>query len=253
MPQLFGIIGFPLSHSWSPGYFSEKFQKEGLSDYEYRAFPLENISEFEALLGSTPGLRGLNVTIPYKEQVIPYLDQLQGAAAETQAVNTIKITPTETGLRKTGYNTDVVGFARSLEEAGIPIPERCLILGTGGAAKAVAWVLRKQGSQVCYASRKPQQWNEVGYETLQEDDIRQYGLIINSTPLGMYPNIEASPDIGYARLQSHQVLYDLTYNPARTTFLQKGYLQGCKIINGLPMLIHQAEAAWEIWNNPNCL
>ena len=246
---LYGLIGYPLSHSFSKRYFNEKFRREGLEDYHYELFPLEKIEALPALLKAHPGLRGLNVTIPYKQQVMSYLDKLEEGAASVGAVNTIKIREG----RLTGYNTDVYGFERSLRQfledneaaiAGL----QALVLGTGGASKAVAFVLQKMGIQFQLVSRnnKP---GTLTYQKLNETLMQNHRLIINTTPLGMLPKVETYPEIPFQYIGPQHLLYDLVYNPEKTAFMARGSQQGAAVHNGLAMLHLQAEKAWEIWNS----
>ena len=235
-----GLIGFPLGHTFSPTYFSNKFQELGISKSEYLAYPLERIQLVEEIFNK--GIDGLNVTIPYKEQVIPYLDELSDEAFEINAVNTIYI---KNG-RKIGYNTDAYGFEMSLKNLlGSTKVENALILGSGGASKAIKFVLKKLNINYQIVSRSDQY---LTYSALSDDIIDQHRLIINTTPLGMYPNAEECPDIPYSALTVKHFLYDLVYNPEKTLFLKKGELQGCSIKNGFEMLVLQAEKSWEIWN-----
>jgi shikimate dehydrogenase len=244
--RLFGLIGYPLSHSFSKRYFSEKYAREGISGAYYELFPIEAVSQLPALVAQYPNLRGLNVTIPYKEQVIPFLDEIDDGAAAVGAVNTIKV---EDG-KLSGYNTDVYGFEQSLlalfEKAGRRA-ERALILGTGGAAKAVAFVLERHGISYHYVSRRPgpDRWT---YQELDAKNLQKVTLIINTTPLGMTPDIASCPDIPYHDLDGSHQLFDLIYNPEITTFMQRGLDRGATVQNGLQMLHLQAEQAWTIWN-----
>lgn len=244
--RLFGLTGYPLSHSFSKRYFTEKFQKEGLSDHAYELFPIPEIQALPALFQSHPDLVGLNVTIPYKEQVIPFLDSLSPEAETVGAVNTIRLIDG----RKEGFNTDVFGFEKSLTEwASVDILRkgRALVLGTGGASKAVVYVLKKLGLDLFTVSRSAQK-GDLTYSELQELDWDQIRLIVNTTPLGMYPNEDHCPDLPYEHLESRHWLLDLVYNPEKPLFLRKGEQQGSQILNGLPMLHYQAEKAWAIWN-----
>lgn len=246
----FGLIGFPLEHSFSKKYFSEKFLRENLSDCIYENFPIEFISELPSLIKSHPDLRGLNVTIPYKEQVIPFLDELDETAGKVGAVNTIKIEEGSTtgGAGKLkGFNTDVFGFMQSIMKLLQPIHTSSLILGTGGSSKAVAFGLKKMGIEFDFVSRNPDE-KELRYEDLNKDVIRHYKIIINSTPLGLFPNAENFPPIPYEFITSSHLLFDLIYNPEETVFLQKGRERGALIKNGLEMLQLQADKSWEIWN-----
>jgi len=240
----FGLIGFPIEHSFSKKYFIEKFQKENLIDCDYENFPIENISEFPSLIKSHPDLLGLNVTIPYKEQVIPLLDELDMTAKEIGAVNTIKIL----NGKLQGFNTDVYGFMQSL----LPLLETfhtlALVLGTGGSSKAVAFGLKKMGIDFRFVSRNPEMANELSYADLDKDLIRLYKIIINCTPVGMFPNVDECPPLPFEYLTPSHLLFDLIYNPEETLFLQNGKSQGAKTKNGLEMLQLQAEKSWEIWN-----
>ncbi len=246
--DLYGLIGYPLSHSFSKGYFTQKFEKEGITNCFYEAFPLEKIELLLSILKSYPNLKGLNVTIPYKEAVIGYLNQLDEGARAIGAVNCIKI---EKGFLL-GYNTDAYGFERALQEflqANQAQPKQALVLGTGGAAKAVFFVLSKLNIRYTVVSRELGK-ADLTYKMLHSLD--EFPLIINTTPLGMAPNIETFPNIPYHCLSSQHLLYDLVYNPEQTLFLQKGMQQGAATQNGLSMLYYQAEKAWEIWNTlPN--
>lgn len=241
--RLFGLIGFPLSHSFSKKYFSEKFAREGLVDCAYELFPLERIDEFPVLLKQYPELAGLNVTIPHKTAVIPYLDELDAEAARVGAVNTIAIREGRTR----GFNTDVHGFRQSLLEF-LPRPQGrgALVLGTGGAARAVAYVLRQLGMPFRFVSRRPGP-DRLTYEALRSEHVEAVQLIVNTTPLGMSPNVETCPALPWEAIGPRHYLYDLVYNPAQTRFLQRGAQRGAHTLNGLRMLHLQAEKAWEIW------
>jgi shikimate dehydrogenase len=248
--HLFGLIGYPLSHSFSKKYFSDKFTSQGIKGHHYELFPLEDISQLPDLISRYPNLRGLNVTIPYKQAVMDYLDTLDTSAAEIGAVNTIKI---EEGRLK-GYNTDVYGFELSLLQlihtAGAETGSlSALILGTGGAAKAVAYVLTKLGIEYMKVSRRPSE-GQLSYQQLNQPLMEKYRLVINTTPLGMSPKESSLPDIPYAFVNSQHLFYDLVYNPDKTAFMKKGASRGASVKNGLEMLHLQAEKAWEIWNEP---
>lgn len=240
MRHVLGLIGYPLSHSFSPGYFASKFGDLGIVDATYDAMPLIDIGEVAALLSSD--ITGLNVTIPYKEAVIPYLDEITPEAMSIGAVNTIA----KRDGRSIGYNTDVYGFGQSLSaQLGDVNVERALILGTGGAAKAVKFVLDQMGVEHVSVSRTG---GDLLYSDLTRKIVSQHKLIVNTTPLGMYPQVENCPDIVYDALGEEHFLYDLVYNPEKTLFLKKGQSQGASIKNGFDMLILQAEKSWEIWN-----
>ncbi len=243
MKRLYGLIGFPLNHSFSVRYFTEKFQRENLSEYEYRNFPLESIHELPNMLESHPELLGFNVTIPHKQRVIPYLTALNAEALEIGSVNCVKITPQ--GLY--GYNTDVYGFRKSLLELIGSQRPNALILGTGGASKAVCYVLRKLGIAHTLVSRNSGP-GKLSYEELSAETIRRHPLIINATPLGTFPNVTECPTLPYEAISSLHYLFDLVYNPPLTEFLRRGKERGATICNGYEMLQEQAEKSWEIWN-----
>ncbi|HEY1165372.1 MAG TPA: shikimate dehydrogenase [Chitinophaga sp.] len=241
--KVFGLIGYPLSHSFSKGFFAEKFQKEGVNDCVYENFPLEDISQFPALLEQQPDLRGLNVTIPYKEAVLPWLDELSPAAEQIKAVNCIQF---HEGIR-IGFNTDVMGFKRSLQPLLKPHHTNALVLGTGGAAKAVMFVLQELNIPYTVVSRRAHN-GVITYNMLDKDIMTAHTIIINTSPLGMYPQVDAAPPIPYELITKHHLLYDLIYNPAETLFLKQGAAKGAAIKNGHEMLVLQAEASWDIWN-----
>ncbi len=246
----FGLIGYPLGHSFSKTYFGDKFTKEEITGCSYENYPIDNIKGVQALIESDEELVGLNVTIPYKEQVIAYLSEIDDEAKEIGAVNTIKILRSKDGVLIKGFNTDVYGFEQPL----LPVIQKkdglsALILGTGGAAKAVAWVLRKNNIAYSFVSRKQSGANILSYENLDKKIIEGSKLIINTSPVGMYPNINVAPDINYDAISAEHVLYDLIYNPEQTLFLKNGAKKKAITLNGLPMLRLQAEKAWEIWNS----
>lgn len=247
MDKIFGLIGQTVSHSFSKSYFDEKFFREGLRDHHYELFPLKNIQEIEDLIENTKGLTGLNVTIPYKEQVMEYLDEVDPAAKKIGAVNVIKI---KNGKRK-GYNTDMDAFYETIEK-WLPKDKKynALILGTGGSSKSVQEALIKLKIPFKLASRDGSKGNYT-YKDLEKnpDIIKESNLIINTTPLGMHPNTNTMPPIDYEFLTPDHYVYDLIYNPARTMFLQKAEMRGATAKNGLEMLHVQAEKSWMIWNN----
>lgn len=242
--QRYGLIGKKLGHSFSKRYFTEKFSHEGISGAVYELYELPTIAELPKLLQQEPELVGLNVTVPYKEEVIPYLDELDEAAARIGAVNTIKITAGKTK----GYNTDYIGFRTSLERFYPATTQKgkALVLGSGGAAKAVCAALQDLGINYTILSRSPQP-GQLTYNELTPAHLQQFQLIINTTPLGMCPDTEKCPDLPYKALLPSHYLYDLVYNPEDTLFLKKGQTAGAQTINGLEMLYGQAEAAWQIW------
>ncbi len=245
-PHLYGLIGVYLSYSFSKKYFGEKFAKEKRTDSFYELFPIPKIADIEQLISQYPNLKGLNVTIPYKEQVFDFLDEINSDAAEIGAVNTIRFLDG----KRIGYNTDHYGFRKSLLEmvpAGEKLPSRALILGTGGASKAISYVLKKEGIEFLKVSRTPG-GDKITYPDLTKKTITDHLLIINTTPLGTFPDVATLPDLPYEALTEKHYLYDLVYNPAETAFLARGNRVGAKTNNGLKMLSLQAEKAWEIWN-----
>ena len=244
MIKSYGLIGYPLSHSFSKKYFTEKFQRESISDHVYELFPIESISLLPEILSSNPTLAGLNVTIPYKEQVVEYLHTCTAVVEEIGACNCIKI---EDG-KLTGYNTDVIGFVKSLESKLNATHKKALVLGTGGAAKAVHYALKQKGIEFLQVSRKKSS-ETICYEDVDQRLLLEYTLIVNTTPLGMYPEIENAPAIPYQFLGPEHYLFDLVYNPSMTTFLSEGKKRGAQTENGADMLVIQAEASWEIWNH----
>ncbi len=239
----YGLLGKKLGHSFSPDYFKGKFEREGLIHSSYEIFEIPTIDEFKNLIQSNSDIAGLNVTVPYKEQIIPYLDRLDEVASEIGAVNTVLFQEGQL----IGSNTDAYGFQRSLAAVFKPYHERALILGTGGASKAVAYTLKKLGVDFVFVSRIPKN-GQLHYEDLNRYVIKHYPLIINTTPLGMFPDIEGCPDIPFDDLTEKNLLYDLVYNPKETLFLRKGKEKGAAILNGYRMLVLQAERSWELWN-----
>jgi shikimate dehydrogenase len=240
----FGLIGHPLKHSFSPAYFAEKFQKEGISNARYDAFDLDDISQFPGLLKSNPKLAGLNVTIPYKESVIPYLDTVDPVAAEIGSVNTILFSDGKT----IGHNTDLIGISETLKPHLEWYMMTALILGTGGSAKTVSYFLRKIGIQSLFITRNPSSADQISYSELTEEFIQKHKLIINCSPVGMFPNVEDKPAIPYDGITDMHVLFDLIYNPPMTQFLQEAQDRDATTLNGSKMLRIQAEASWKLWN-----
>lgn len=239
--RIYGLLGKDIDYSFSRGYFAEKFKREGISDAQYVNFDIPTIEEFKQVI-STEQLAGLNVTIPYKEQVIPFLDRIDGDAEQIGAVNTIALTPE--GL--TGYNTDAYGFEQSLLPLLDHTRGQALVLGTGGASKAVVFVLQKMGFSPTQVSRNPK-GNQIHYNELDRENLGRFDLIVNTTPLGTHPNTAAKADIPYEGIRPHQLAYDLIYNPSKTAFLEAFEQKGARIQNGLRMLELQAEKAWAIW------
>lgn len=238
----FGLIGYPLTHSFSQRYFMEKFERERIAGCIYSNYSIGSIRELSGVLADAE-LCGLNVTIPYKRQVIEFLDSSSAVVEATGACNCIGI---EAG-RRIGYNTDVVGFEQSLVKKLSGHHRKALVLGTGGAAKAVEWVLRKLGIDFLSVSRVAGP-GALGYADVDAALLGTHELIVNTTPLGMYPNVSACPPLPYAALTSRHYLFDLVYNPARTLFLEKGEARGAVVENGYEMLVLQAEESWRIWN-----
>jgi len=244
--RLFGLIGYPLGHSFSASFFNGKFQKEGIAA-RYKNFPIERIDDFPSLLEQETELSGLNVTVPYKRDIIPFVDILSPTAAAIQAVNTLFIRRGKDNILIEGDNTDVIGFRRSLEQHLRPHHKKALVLGTGGSSRAIHFVLNQLGISFTPVSRKEGK-GRITYGDLDRGIIAASPLIINTTPLGMYPGVDTFPRIPYDALGPGHLLFDLVYNPEKTAFLQKGESYGAVCVNGYDMLIYQALASWEIWN-----
>jgi shikimate dehydrogenase len=240
----FGLIGFPLSHSFSKGYFANQFLIKNILDAEYENYPIESINLLTSLWESHPDLKGLNVTIPYKKLVIPFLQHPSSVVQSIQACNCIRLY--EGALF--GYNTDVIGFEQSLLPYLQSHHQKALILGTGGAAAAVAWVLKKLGIAYQFVSRTASE-GCIAYAALSPEIIADHTLLINTSPVGTFPNVNEAPNLPYDAITSKHHLYDLVYNPAETKFLAQGAAQGATTQNGLEMLHLQADASWEIWNS----
>ncbi len=243
----FGLIGFPLTHSFSPGYFTAKFEREGLTDCRYDAYPLPSLDHLPKLLADNPDLEGMNVTIPYKSQIILYLHELSEEAAAIGAVNVIKIRDGHL----TGHNSDIFGFEVSLRNFlpnPFPTNLKALVLGTGGAAKAVQFVLQKMGIPYLLVSRTKSS-ETIDYQSIDNTVFQSHQLVVNTTPLGMSPKIDACPPLPYHLATPGQYFYDLVYNPEKTKFLALGEDNGANVQNGLQMLYLQAEKAWDIWRN----
>lgn len=243
----FGLIGFPLGHSFSKQYFTGKFRDENIPGCSYENYPLENIGLFPELISREPYLVGLNVTIPYKSAVIGYLDSLSPEASEIGAVNVIRIEKEERGTKLSGFNSDVTGFTGSLQPYLRDEIKKALVLGTGGSSKAVCYALKKLGIGYTHVSRKPGK-DIITYEDINADILKEALLVVNTTPVGMFPDVYASPNLNYELLTPEHILFDLVYNPELSMFLRKGQERGCTVISGLKMLHLQAERAWEIWN-----
>jgi len=238
----FGLVGKNISYSFSKNFFTQKFSELNLDDYEYQNFDINSISDFPKILASN--VKGLNITIPYKEQVIPFLNEIDEVAKEIGAVNTIKFIGKN---QIKGFNTDVYGFEKSLNSVINKTHTKALVLGTGGASKAIIYVLKKLAIDFLIVSRNPLE-NQIPYNEITEKEIIDHSIIINCTPLGTFPNVDEFPNIPYKYLTEKHLLYDLIYNPAKTKFLLEGEKKGATICNGSKMLEYQAEKSWEIWN-----
>lgn len=239
----YGLLGRTLTHSFSKSYFAEKFKKLGIADAFYQNFEIKSIDEFPLLLSAHPGLRGLNVTIPYKEEVLPFLTEKNDVVEAIGACNTIRIDGGKLG----GFNTDVTGFRKALEPGLKPHHKKALVLGTGGASKAVCYVLDQLSIEYDLVSRRKGE-GQCGYEDLGEELLSTHHLIVNTTPLGTYPNSNEDPPVPYEFITPQHFLFDLVYNPPKTKFLAEGEKRGAQISNGYAMLVEQAEESWRIWN-----
>lgn len=242
----YGLIGYPLGHSFSIGYFNEKFENEGINA-QYINYEIPKLDNLLEILNSTPELRGLNVTIPYKEQVMKYLDYVSPEAKAIGAVNVIKVEHKASKTILKGFNSDVIGFTKSIEPLLERYHKKALVLGTGGAAKAVYFGLKSLGLKPRYVSRR-KSLEGLTYYDLSPKVIKEFNVIVNCTPLGMYPKVEECPELPYESMDSHTLLYDLIYNPDETLFMRKGRLNGATVKNGLEMLLLQAFATWDFWN-----
>ncbi len=243
--KIYGLVGKNINYSFSKGYFLKKFKKEEISDSDYLNFDIDRIDLIEDIFKNNK-LSGLNVTIPYKEKIIPFIDELSPVAKEIGSVNTICFEDS----RKIGHNTDIYGFDKTLSEINIGNINYALVLGTGGASKAITYVLSKRKIKYNLVSRSKKE-NSILYKDLDVNIFNQHLLIINSTPLGTHPNIEEFPDIPYHYLDNKHILYDLVYNPLETIYMKKGIEKGARVINGLKMLEYQAEKSWELWSKYN--
>ena len=242
----YGLIGYPLIHSFSRSYFNEKFQNEDI-DATYENFEIPSIENLPEVIDSNPELKGLNVTIPYKEKVISYLDQISPEARAIGAVNVIKVTHNGNETTLKGYNSDVIGFTKSIEPLLERWHKKALILGTGGASKAINYGLKSLGLETVFVSRFERP-GTIQYNKITPDVIQEYNVIVNCTPSGMYPNVDECPQLPYEAMDSHTLLYDLSYNPDKTRFMSKGEEHGANKKNGLEMLLLQAFASWEFWH-----
>ena len=247
--KTYGLIGYRLGYSFSKGFFTEKFEKENLQEHEYVNFELDTIDEFPGIFEKNDHIAGLNCTIPYKQQIMPFLDEIDEEAATVGAINTVKIIRSEDSVKLKGFNTDIYGFENSLQPMLNEKHKKALILGTGGASKAIKYILKKLGlSYVSASIEEKLNEGEIRYEDINEDLLKEYLVVINATPLGTFPKVDNCANIPYEFLTSDHVLFDLVYNPEETLFMKKGKAQGAAVKNGLEMLHLQAIKAWEIWN-----
>lgn len=243
----YGLIGYPLGHSFSISYFNEKFANEGI-DASYINFEIPQIDNLKEILASNPELRGLNVTIPYKQKVIAYLDELSPEARAIGAVNVIRVTHKGKNTYLKGFNSDVIGFTRSIEPMLESIHKKALILGTGGASLAIEYGLKSLGIETQFVSRTKKE-GCITYEEVTPEVVKEYNVIVNCTPLGMYPKADTCPNLPYEAMDNHTILYDLIYNPDETLFMKKGAQYGATTKNGLEMLLLQAFASWDFWHS----
>lgn len=246
---MYGLIGKPLSHSFSKQYFTDKFNRENILNASYNLYELQNITELPDLINNNPELKGLNVTVPYKVDVMPVLSYVDMVSQQIGAVNTIKIIRENNKTILQGFNTDVIGFQNSLSPLLSSHHNKALVIGSGGASKAVCYVLQQLGISYFVVSRRSNEFNNIDYKSVNKSIIEDCFLIINCTPVGMYPHIDKQPDIPYQYLTKKHLLFDLVYNPKESLFLKAGASLGAKTKSGLEMLYLQAEASWKIWNN----
>ena len=242
----YGLIGYPLGHSFSISFHNQRFADEGINA-KYLNFEIPSIDDLPAVLGSNPELKGLNVTIPYKERVIPFLDYVSPEARAIGAVNVIRVVHEGKKISLRGYNSDVIGFTQSIEPMLEPYHKKALILGTGGASKAIAFGLKSLGLDSVFVSRYERP-NTIQYERITPEVVKEYNVIVNCTPLGMFPKTEECPLLPYEALDERNILYDLIYNPDETLFMRRGAEHGAAVKNGLEMLLLQAFASWDFWN-----
>lgn len=247
--KTYGLIGYRLGYSFSKGFFTSKFEKENLAEHEYVNFELDSIDDFPSIFEKNDHIAGLNCTIPYKQQIMPFLDEIDEEAAKVGAINTVKIIREANDTKLIGFNTDIYGFENSLKPMLTPIHKKALILGTGGASKAIKYILDKLKIEYISASIEEQLFeNEIRYEQIDGILLSEYLIVINATPLGTFPKVDNCPNIPYEKLTENHVLFDLVYNPEETLFMKKGKEKGALVKNGLEMLHLQAVKAWEIWN-----
>lgn len=242
----YGLIGYPLVHSFSISYFNEKFQNEGITA-KYINFEIPSIENLPEVIDSNPDLKGLNVTIPYKEKVISYLDSMSPEARAIGAVNVIRITHKGKDTILKGFNSDVIGFTKSIEPLVESYHKKALILGTGGASKAIDYGLKSLGLKTVFVSRYERP-GTIQYSNITPEVIKEYNVIVNCTPVGMYPHVDECPNLPYEAMDNHTLLYDLIYNPDKTMFMRRGEEHGATVKNGLEMLLLQAFASWKFWN-----
>ncbi len=242
----YGLIGYPLGHSFSIGYHNQRFADEGINA-KYVNFEIPSIEDLPEVISSNPELKGLNVTIPYKEKVMEFLDYISPEARSIGAVNVIRVVHEGKKIRLCGYNSDVIGFTKSIEPMLEPYHKKALVLGTGGASKAISYGLKALGIEPVYVSRYERP-GTIQYGNITPDVVKEYNVIVNCTPLGMYPKVDTCPDLPYDALDEQNILYDLIYNPDETLFMKKGAAKGAQTKNGLEMLLLQAFASWEFWN-----
>jgi shikimate dehydrogenase len=248
--KTYGLIGYKLGHSFSRNFFTEKFAKENLQEHEYINLELDSIEEFPRIFNRGKNICGLNCTIPYKQQIMQFMDEIDEEAAEIGAVNTVKIIQRNGRKILKGYNTDLYGFENSLRPMLEEKHKKALILGTGGASKAIRYLFDKMGIDYLSATTKNElDEKEISYKQLNAGMLKEYLIIINATPLGTFPKVDSCPELSYEFVTPDHIFYDLVYNPAETLFLKKGKQQGAKIKNGLEMLHLQALKSWEIWNS----
>lgn len=242
----YGLIGYPLGHSFSMNFFNQKFEDEGI-DAKYENFEIPSIDSLPEILDTNPNLKGLNVTIPYKEKVISFLDNISPEARAIGAVNVIKVIHEGKKVKLSGFNSDVIGFTKSISPMLGKYHKKALILGTGGASKAINFGLKSLGLETVFVSRFERP-GTIQYKDITPDIVKEYNVIVNCTPIGMYPHTEACPQLPYQAMDNHTILYDLIYNPDNTLFMQRGAEYGAHVKNGLEMLLLQAFASWEFWH-----
>ena len=245
----YGLIGKVISHSFSAKYFADKFMRNNITDATYSLFPMPNLDNLIEWVLSKPNINGFNVTIPYKEAIIPFLNTISDEANKIKSVNVVAVTRTGNKILLDGYNTDVIGFELAIRPLLLPCHTKALILGTGGASKSVEYVLKKLGMEIAFVSRNEKPGILKTYEQLNSADISDFKVIINTTPLGTHPDTDECPQIPYEHITKQHLAFDLVYNPEQTLFLKKALVHGAITQNGLSMLHNQADSAWDIWSN----